>query len=295
MTSRLSALLICLSSASPATAQKSDDHFEKKVRPLLHAHCIKCHGPDKVKAGLRLDTAEGFAKGGESGPAVVAGDPDMSRLVRAVRGQDDLQMPPDKNLAADDVAVLAEWVKRGAVWPGYKAPMTPATPFSAADPLDPNAPALIKNLQAWYKADALMFLVGAAVVAVGVLAVVLLLPSEPPAPPSPGVPATGQPTAYADVLVVEGTRVRRYSGDGTLLNTFLSNRLNPLGVVRAESSGHILIGQHAVGTIHKYDADGTDFGPVLAGYIDWHPTAFAPRRSRGGRSVLSKSSPAARF
>ncbi len=157
MTPRLSALLTCLLLTSAATAQKADDHFEKKVRPLLHAHCVKCHGADKVKGGLRLDTAEGFAKGGESGPAVVVGDPDKSRLVRAVRGQGDLQMPPDKKLAADDVAVLAQWVKRGAVWPGYQAPMTPATSLSAADPLDPNAPPLAKHLQAWYKADALLF------------------------------------------------------------------------------------------------------------------------------------------
>ena len=151
------AVLACLLIASPATAQKADDHFEKKVRPLLHAQCVKCHGADKAKGGLRLDTAEGLAKGGESGPVVVAGQPDKSRLVRAVRGQDDQQMPPDRKLGADDVAILAEWVKGGAVWPGYKAPMTLATPLTAADPLEPSAPALIKNLQAWYKADSLLF------------------------------------------------------------------------------------------------------------------------------------------
>ena len=157
MTSRLSVLIAILFVASPATAQKADDHFEKKVRPLFQAHCVKCHGPDQTKGGLRLDTAEGFAKGSVSGPAVVTGDPDKSRLVRAVRGQDDLQMPPDKKLAADEVAVLAEWVKRGAVWPGYKAPMTPAASPATADPLDPNASSLAKHLQAWYKADALSF------------------------------------------------------------------------------------------------------------------------------------------
>lgn len=61
-----------------------------------------------MKGGLRLDTAEAFVNGGESGPAVVPGDPDKSRLVRAVRGQNDLQMPPDKKLAADDAGLLAE-------------------------------------------------------------------------------------------------------------------------------------------------------------------------------------------
>jgi Protein of unknown function (DUF1553)/Protein of unknown function (DUF1549)/Concanavalin A-like lectin/glucanases superfamily/Planctomycete cytochrome C len=138
-------------------AQSPDDHFEKAVRPLLHAHCVKCHGPEKIKGGLRLDTPEGFAKGGVSGHVVVPGDPDSSRLIRAVRGQDDLQMPPDKKLAPSDVAVLAEWVKRGAIWPGYQAPMTPSAAIAATDPIDPNAPAIVKHLQAWYKADALSF------------------------------------------------------------------------------------------------------------------------------------------
>lgn len=141
-----------------ATPSEQDaDHFEKKVRPLLYAHCVKCHGADNAKGGLRLDTAEGLARGGKSGPAVVAGDPDKSRLIRAVQGQDGLQMPPDKRLPAEEMAILAGWVKRGAVWPGYKAPITPAGGGPAADPLEPNAPSLAPHLQAWYKADATAF------------------------------------------------------------------------------------------------------------------------------------------
>jgi len=54
------------------------------------------------------------------------------------------------------VAILTEWVKRGAVWPGYKAPRPPATSLPA-DLLDPNAPVIVKHLQAWYKADALSY------------------------------------------------------------------------------------------------------------------------------------------
>src|SRR5258708_4721555 len=61
------------------------EQFEKKVRPLLLARCGKCHGAEKTKGGLRLDSAAGLAAGGDSGPAVVQGKPDDSRLIQAVR------------------------------------------------------------------------------------------------------------------------------------------------------------------------------------------------------------------
>ena len=53
-------------------------HFESQVRPLLLTRCVKCHGPEKQKAKLRLDSAAGLARGGESGPVVRPGDPDRS-------------------------------------------------------------------------------------------------------------------------------------------------------------------------------------------------------------------------
>src|SRR6185369_14611076 len=60
-------------------------HFENKVRPLLLNRCVKCHGPEKQKAKLRLDSAAALARGGESGPTVRPGDPDRSLLIQAVR------------------------------------------------------------------------------------------------------------------------------------------------------------------------------------------------------------------
>src|SRR4051812_24471269 len=73
--------------ASPAAARdaKGDEFFEKQIRPLLAEHCLKCHGDNKPKAGLRLTSREAMLAGGESGPAVVAGQPDKSLLVQAVR------------------------------------------------------------------------------------------------------------------------------------------------------------------------------------------------------------------
>ncbi|MCA1684515.1 MAG: DUF1549 domain-containing protein [Planctomycetia bacterium] len=103
--------------------------FESKVRPVLVAHCLKCHGPDKQKSGLRLDSRAAALAGGELGPAVVPGKPDESLLVSAVNHGDELKMPPSKKLPTDQVADLTRWVAMGAPWPGSgnAAPAAAAT------------------------------------------------------------------------------------------------------------------------------------------------------------------------
>src|SRR5687768_7247811 len=58
--------------------------FEQKIRPLLANNCFKCHGPDKQRGGLRLDSLTGMLSGGESGPALVPGKPEESHLVEAI-------------------------------------------------------------------------------------------------------------------------------------------------------------------------------------------------------------------
>src|SRR5438309_1522173 len=73
----------------------------------------------KHKGNLRLDSRESILKGGDTGPAVVPGRPEESLLVKAVRYQDaQLQMPPSRKLPDAEVAVLIEWVRRGAPFPG---------------------------------------------------------------------------------------------------------------------------------------------------------------------------------
>ncbi|HEV7868327.1 MAG TPA: DUF1549 domain-containing protein [Chthoniobacteraceae bacterium] len=92
------------------------EFFESKVRPLLVERCLDCHSAEKkVKGGLRLDTREGWAKGGDSGPAIVPGDPGKSMLVTAVRYTDrDLQMPEKNKLPDAEIAILEKWVQMGA-------------------------------------------------------------------------------------------------------------------------------------------------------------------------------------
>jgi cytochrome c553 len=92
--------------------------FESKIRPLFADKCYKCHSQsaERVKAGLLLDTRDGVLIGGDTGPAIVPGDPEKSLLIKAVRYTDpDLQMPPKgKKLSDDEIANLVAWVKMGA-------------------------------------------------------------------------------------------------------------------------------------------------------------------------------------
>jgi mono/diheme cytochrome c family protein len=112
-------------------------YFEKQVRPLLVEHCHGCHSAkaNKTRGGLALDSREAILEGGESGPAVVPGKPELSLLVAAVRGtKAELQMPPKgKKLRPQQIATLEKWVRDGAVYPdGAKAAAAPA--------LDPSSP-----------------------------------------------------------------------------------------------------------------------------------------------------------
>ena len=105
------------------------DAFEKEVRPLLIARCGKCHGADKAKAGLRLDSRQALIDGGETGPAVAPGRPEDSLLIAAVRHAGDLKMPPDRRLNDEQIAALERWVGAGAPWPESSRP----APDSKAD------------------------------------------------------------------------------------------------------------------------------------------------------------------
>ena len=102
-----------------ATTLRGDEFFTTKIEPLLRARCFDCHSHDqKMKAGLALDSRSGWEQGGDSGPAIVPGEPAESLLIEMVRwGDEDHQMPPKERLPAEEIALLEEWVKRGAADP----------------------------------------------------------------------------------------------------------------------------------------------------------------------------------
>jgi mono/diheme cytochrome c family protein len=92
------------------------EFFETQVRPILAGTCQKCHGVQKQKGGLRLDSRDSLLKGGDSGAAVVPGKPDASPMIDAVNYRR-LEMPPTGKLNQREIAALVEWVKMGAPWP----------------------------------------------------------------------------------------------------------------------------------------------------------------------------------
>ncbi|MBC8356095.1 MAG: PSD1 domain-containing protein [Planctomycetes bacterium] len=89
--------------------------FENKIRPVLVEYCYECHAADSKEVGgkLLLDSREAINRGGESGPALVAGKPDASLIIQALRF-DGVEMPPEQPLPESVVNDFVQWVLRGA-------------------------------------------------------------------------------------------------------------------------------------------------------------------------------------
>lgn len=119
----LSSLALGLGEAVPAQAADAAQptamtFFEKEVRPILVNRCFECHSNTKQKGGLRVDHIGYLKTGGDTGPALVAGNPDGSALMEAIRYKnEDFQMPPKKKMPDTEIAVLEKWIKLGAPWP----------------------------------------------------------------------------------------------------------------------------------------------------------------------------------
>jgi mono/diheme cytochrome c family protein len=110
-------LIIALLFAGGTAAADNASDFQDRVLPLLQARCISCHGPEKQKGKLRLDSRASILKGGENGPAIAPGDPEKSLLIQVLRHTHaDIKMPPKEKLPADQIEALAAWIKDGAPW-----------------------------------------------------------------------------------------------------------------------------------------------------------------------------------
>ena len=124
LASALSLLDVGAISAAPIpievpTRDKQVD-FEGEILPILRANCIACHSERKKEAGLVLETPQGMAKGGESGPAVVAGKSAESLLLKVAAHQQDAFMPPAENqvgarpLTPAQLGLIKLWIDQGA-------------------------------------------------------------------------------------------------------------------------------------------------------------------------------------
>jgi len=120
----------------------SPEFFKLKVEPILDDNCYSCH-QDSQSGGLRLDSYATILKGGKSGSPIVPGDPETSLLIKMIRRNGKLKMPPKYALEASEVETLVAWVKAGAKGGSSTQPLTvqsaaatPSTPASAS----PDAP-----------------------------------------------------------------------------------------------------------------------------------------------------------
>lgn len=140
-----------LPSAKVGSAEELD--FEKRVRPLLHKHCVPCHNATTTLGGLRLDTAAGALK------AVVPGDAVASPLVNAIRYEGKHKMPPSGKLASADIATLTGWVSSGAHWPDSLASINATTTHWAFIPpkrfAAPKVPGVATSIDAFLRAPVL--------------------------------------------------------------------------------------------------------------------------------------------
>jgi mono/diheme cytochrome c family protein len=112
--------------AQPTAAQKAEQEkfFEDRVRPVLAAHCWQCHGKEKQESDLRLDSRASVLGKSSSGELIATpGEPTKSLLIKAVRHEGDLKMPPERKLSPAEIEALEQWIAMGLPWPaGDTAP-----------------------------------------------------------------------------------------------------------------------------------------------------------------------------
>jgi uncharacterized membrane protein len=126
--------------------------FDTLVQPVLHTRCVACHGPTSAQGGLRLDSKEGIATGGESGPVLAAGRPEASELLRRIwlpPSHKDAMPPRGRRpVTASEAVLLRWWIEQGASFDGTLAdadvpPVVQPAIEAAVGPIDLGAPAIL--------------------------------------------------------------------------------------------------------------------------------------------------------
>ena len=118
----LAVLLLAAACGAGLHAAGAEEFFEKRVRPLLAVKCAECHGEKVQSAEVDFrDPATVIGK------VAIAGD-ESSPLIRAIRYESRIKMPPTSKLAEEEIEVLVDWVRMGAPWPSSDVPLpAPAT------------------------------------------------------------------------------------------------------------------------------------------------------------------------
>ncbi len=142
----IAAALACFG-GTPAWADAKVD-FIKDIQPIFQESCIKCHGPEKQKGDLRLDSKETAFKGGKDGAVITSGHADKSDLYRRITlaaGEDDIMPSKGDPLTKAQTDLIRDWINQGAVWPegavakaASEAPASaPSSPFASLVAIKP--------------------------------------------------------------------------------------------------------------------------------------------------------------
>jgi mono/diheme cytochrome c family protein len=129
-------LFVC---EAPSALLAANVDFATQVSPIFDKSCISCHGPEKQKGHLRLDSKAAALKGGEDGIVLIAGDAAKSDLYRRIilaEGSDDVMPNKGDVLTKAQTDLIRDWINQGAVWPeGVLAKSAAETP-----PQEPDVP-----------------------------------------------------------------------------------------------------------------------------------------------------------
>lgn len=102
----------------PPPSTKKGVTFEKDIKPLFERSCFECHGKERVKARLRLNTVEDIKKGSDYGPVIIVGNSAKSTLVHSMAGLiEDMMMPPEDKaqpLTKEELGLVRAWIDQGA-------------------------------------------------------------------------------------------------------------------------------------------------------------------------------------
>ena len=119
---------------SPTFASGDVAFFEREIRPVLASRCFKCHAGDEPEHGLRLTSRQGIISGGQRGPAAVAGKPEASLLIKAIRHEGELKMPRRGDKLSDaQIAAFEQWITKGLPWPAQEKVLARAKQFTISD------------------------------------------------------------------------------------------------------------------------------------------------------------------
>ena len=110
-------LVLARAVAQTAGADAGEAFYEQTVRPILRTNCYACHTDKNVNSGLSVESRESLLKGGNRGAVVEPGAPEKSLLVKALRHEGDVKMPPGKKLDEAKIAAVEQWVKDGMAMP----------------------------------------------------------------------------------------------------------------------------------------------------------------------------------